>query len=89
MRGDSSDRAVLEILGSALKACRVERGLSQEELAFRSKLDRSYVGGIERGERNVSFVNLVKIARGLGVPLHELFVDIRGIDGPRKGRRSD
>jgi transcriptional regulator with XRE-family HTH domain len=42
-------------------------------LAFRSKLDRSYIGGVERGERNLSFTNVVRLSRGLGIKLSDLF----------------
>jgi transcriptional regulator with XRE-family HTH domain len=59
-------------LGRAIRERRLAVGLSQEELAERSGLHRTYVGGIERGERNVSFGNLLKLARALGVPLSEL-----------------
>lgn len=44
---------------------RQERGLSQEKLAFEAGLDRSYVGGIERGERNITFRSLALIATAL------------------------
>jgi transcriptional regulator with XRE-family HTH domain len=46
--------------------------MSQEDLADEAGLHRTYVGGIERGERNVAFLNLVKLARALGVPASEL-----------------
>jgi len=49
------------------------RGLSQEELAFKSRVHRTYLGGIERGERNPSLRNIAAIARALGVDLSELF----------------
>ena len=49
-------------LGEHIRDARKAKGLSQEHLALQAEIDRSYVGGIERGERNVSFLNLVKIA---------------------------
>lgn len=52
----------LSALGNQIRELRKSKGLSQEELAFKAEVDRSYVGGIERGERNVSFLTLVKIA---------------------------
>ena len=48
-------------------------GLSQEQLAFRCGLDRTYVGGVERGERNISIVNIERIARALGLSLRDFF----------------
>jgi transcriptional regulator with XRE-family HTH domain len=53
-------------LGRAIRQARARRGISQEELASRSGLHRTYVGGIERGERNPSFTNIVRIAEALG-----------------------
>jgi len=58
--------------GRRVRQLRVARGLSQEELALRSELDRSYIGQVERGERNVSLVNIERIAIGLGVPPADL-----------------
>lgn len=49
-------------LGEQIREARKAKGLSQEQLALQAEIDRSYVGGIERGERNVSFLTLVKIA---------------------------
>ncbi|WP_343024998.1 helix-turn-helix transcriptional regulator [Massilia sp. MP_M2] len=59
------DAATLRSLGVAIRALRAERELSQEELAYLCSLDRSHMGRIERGERNVSILNLVRIAHGL------------------------
>jgi transcriptional regulator with XRE-family HTH domain len=47
--------------------------MTQEELADASGLDRSYIGSVERGERNVSLINIGKIARALAVPVREIF----------------
>ena len=59
-------------LAKAVLARRSELGLSQEELATRSGLHRTYVGGIERAERNISLSTLEMIAKGLGVEPSEL-----------------
>lgn len=52
-------------LGNQIRERRKTKGLTQEQLAFEAEVDRSYAGGIERGERNVSFLTLVKIAKSL------------------------
>lgn len=58
--------------GRAIRRLRADRAISQEELGHLSGLHRTYVGGIERGERNPSFANIVKIADALGVAPSEL-----------------
>jgi transcriptional regulator with XRE-family HTH domain len=63
---------VLAALGHAVRVVRAEREISQGELAARMGLHRTYVGGIERGERNVSYENLVRLAEALELPLSEL-----------------
>jgi len=55
----------LDILGQRIRARRRELGLSQEGLAHEAGLDRSYVGRIERGEHNLTFVALVRLARAM------------------------
>ena len=62
----------IEILGGKIKALRLERGLSQEELAYRANLHRSYISQIERGSRNIAFENLLGIARALETTLATL-----------------
>jgi transcriptional regulator with XRE-family HTH domain len=57
--------ATLVALGAAIRQVRNEAGLSQEALAVDANLDRSYMGGIERGEHNLTLMNLVKIADAL------------------------
>lgn len=59
-------------LGEAIRDLRAGAGISQEALGGRCGLHRTYVGGIERGERNVSFTNLLRIAAALGVRPSEL-----------------
>jgi transcriptional regulator with XRE-family HTH domain len=61
------------VFGKAVRALREERGYSQEELAERAGLHRNYVGGVERGERNVALENIVKLAGALSVRTRDLF----------------
>lgn len=60
-------------LGKKVRALRTAVGLSQEELGFRAKLHRTYIGSIERGEQNVSVDNISKLAKALKVSTKELF----------------
>jgi transcriptional regulator with XRE-family HTH domain len=55
------------LFGKRLRALRLKRGLSQEKLAELADLHRNYVGGVERGERNVALLNIVALARALKV----------------------
>ena len=59
-------------LGRLIRAKRESRSLTQYELAERSDVDRNYIGMLERGERNPSYLSLQKIAQGLGIPVHQL-----------------
>jgi transcriptional regulator with XRE-family HTH domain len=67
------DEAVKAAFGQRVRELRTKKGLSQEALAMACDLDRTYIGGIERGERNVSLVNIEKIAAALGVSIRVLF----------------
>lgn len=64
---------VLRLFGERLRELRTERGLSQERLAELAGVDRNYIGQIERAERNVALVNIVRIAKALGIEPAELF----------------
>ena len=59
--------------GDAVRKARTASGITQEELADRAGLDRSYIGGVERGDRNPTLNVIEKIAQGLGLTLAELF----------------
>jgi transcriptional regulator with XRE-family HTH domain len=64
-----SDQAkkIKKEFGQRLRVIRRQKGLSQETLALTCDLDRTYIGGVERGERNISLVNIHKIARALKI----------------------
>jgi transcriptional regulator with XRE-family HTH domain len=66
-----------QVVAKNIRLLRNNLGISQEELAFRAKLNRTYVGSIERAERNVSIDNIEKVARALQVKPHQLLVDDR------------
>jgi transcriptional regulator with XRE-family HTH domain len=65
------------VFGRRVRELRRAMGLSQEELAERSGLHRNYIGGIERGERNVALLNIGSLAVALEVNISELFKDLR------------
>jgi transcriptional regulator with XRE-family HTH domain len=69
--------------GARIRYFRLRTGLSQEELAGRCGLDRAYVGGIERGERNPSLKNIAIIAGALRVPISVLFDQSDSASTPR------
>jgi transcriptional regulator with XRE-family HTH domain len=68
----AEEKELLRKIGFRIRELRLNAGLSQEKLSFKCKLDRTYVGSVERGERNVSLINLNKIALALGVPMPNL-----------------
>jgi len=67
---------ILERFGQRVRALRKEQGYSQEAFAAACELDRTYVGGIERGERNVALRNIEAIAQTLGISLAELMTGL-------------
>ena len=79
-----------ELVGLNLRRLRVERDISQERLAFDSGVDRSYLGGMERGEENPTVDILDRLAATLAVPTGALFETIVGkpATGLKRGRKS-
>jgi transcriptional regulator with XRE-family HTH domain len=61
-------------VGHRVRELRVDKGFSQERLALESGLDRTYVNSVERGRRNISIVNIQRIAHALGVSTSEFFL---------------
>ena len=77
---------VCRAFGATVRRFRLARGLTQEALAEQAELHRTYVADIERGSRNVSLVNIERIARGLHVALPELMSEVQStLDGEQRG----
>lgn len=71
--GKKREAQIQRHFGDRVRELRKQKELSQESLALACDLDRTYIGGVERGERNISLLNIHKIAAALGVPAKELF----------------
>lgn len=74
-----------ELVAVNVRRIRVAQGVSQERLAFDSGVDRSYLGGVERGEENPTVDILDRLAATLSVPLANLFDDTNGSSGVATG----
>jgi transcriptional regulator with XRE-family HTH domain len=68
----NKEKVILKLFGERVRVLRQTRGISQEALALAAGLDRTYVGGVERGERNISLINIHKIAQALDVSPSDL-----------------
>ena len=64
---------ILVKFGDRVREIRKENGLSQEELSFKANLHRTYIGMIERAEKNITLLNIEKIANALDVSINQLF----------------
>ena len=71
-----TDKALAQRFGALVRRLRSEQGFSQEEFAFRVGLHRTYMGDIERGEKNVTLVTADKLAKGLGLTLAGLLIEM-------------
>ena len=67
---------ILDKFGKRVRDERLQRGLSQEELAEKAELHRTYIGMIERGEKNITLINIEKIAKALVITVDELLKGI-------------
>ena len=67
---------IKERIGVQIKGLRKKSGLSQEKFALKIGMDRTYFASVENGKRNISIINLEKIAKGLEISLSELFENI-------------
>jgi transcriptional regulator with XRE-family HTH domain len=65
-------KKILVSFGDKVRELRKEKNLSQEELSFKADLHRTYIGMIERAEKNITLINIEKIAKALGVDIKEL-----------------
>lgn len=72
MENDDEERVKQEF-GRRLREIRKSKKISQEALALSCGLDRTYIGGVERGERNISLVNIHRIARAIDMPVEQFF----------------
>lgn len=66
-------------IGNNIKKIRKKEKLSQEELAFKTGLHRTYIGSVERGEKNITILNLIKISKSLDTDI-ALFLDLNEED---------
>jgi transcriptional regulator with XRE-family HTH domain len=71
--GTRREAQIQQRFGTRVRELRKTKRLSQEALALACDLDRTYIGGVERGERNISLRNIQRIAEALGVSARELF----------------
>lgn len=72
-----SKQQILINFGDRVRELRKQIGISQEELSFKADLHRTYIGMIERAEKNITLVNIEKIANALNVNIKELFYDTK------------
>lgn len=79
---------IKKLIGDRIRDLRKKKGLSQEALGWKAKLHYTYIGAVERGEKNVSIITLNKIAKGLGVGINDIFNFSREVNDPSKLKAS-
>jgi transcriptional regulator with XRE-family HTH domain len=67
-----SDSEILKVFGQKVRAIRKDKNISQEELAFKAEMHRTYIGMIERAEKNITLLNIEKIAKALNINIIDL-----------------
>lgn len=73
MKTNKNQKRILITIGNNIRKYRLKKGWSQEELAFECELHRTYIGAVERGERNITVLNLIKIKEKLDVKIGDLY----------------
>lgn len=68
---------ILERYGQRIKELRKQKNLTQEKLAEKARLHYTYIGTVERGEKNISMINIEKISKALGVSLAKFFSNFK------------
>ena len=77
-----------KVLGSRIREFRLKKGFSQESFADHCGLHRTYMGGIERGERNLTIQTVLTVAKGLGITISELFSGIeKQVESPKQAAK--
>ena len=75
------EKVILQSFGAAIRKLRQEKGFSQESFALKAQIHRTYIGGIERGERNPTLTSIVKIAQALSIEPETIFEEMRKSNG--------
>lgn len=68
------DKKLLKLFGQRIRQIRMLKKLSQEQLALMADLHRTYIGMIERGEKNITLLNIEKLSNALAIEMKELFI---------------
>lgn len=81
-----AEQTQAQVFGRAVRELRHEQGIAQDELARRSEMNRSYMGNIERGEKNLTLPLLLQVAAGLALPASQLLIRAEALGIERAAR---